>query len=365
MKIIHFILGKANPNRMNGVNKVVNNLATTQCNMGLDVELWGVTDDLSHNYPERNYTTKLFKKSKNPFRISKKIRKELKNTDVTFHFHGGFIPQYFTMAVILKRHNIPFILTSHGSYNKQALLKSKILKKWYFNLFEKRIIKIAKQIHFIGKSEFNYIDDLVNNVNKVLIPNGQELLINSKIELNDKIIFGFCGRLNIHVKGLDILFEGFSQFVKESNKPAELWIIGGGDDFNKLIQLTYDYGIKDKVIFFGTKYGDDKNELISKMDYFCHTSRYEGLPTAVLEASALNVPSIVSAETNIGDYLLANKAGIVLLKNEAEYLCNAFKEVEYQTAEQRKEYGNNAIEMIKNEFSWETICSKLSHYYFN
>lgn len=365
MKIIHFILGKANPNRMNGVNKVVNNLATTQHNMGLDVELWGVTDDLTHNYPTRNYTTKLFKKSKNPFRISNKIRKQLNEADVIFHFHGGFIPQYFTMSKLLKRKNIPYILTSHGSYNKQALLKSKTIKKWYFNLFEKRVIKMAKQTHFIGESEFNHIDDVVKNVNKILIPNGQELLSNSNFELNDKIIFGFCGRLNIHVKGLDILLEGFSKFVKESTKPAELWIIGGGDDFNKLIQLTYDYGIKDKVFFFGTKYGEDKNELISKMDYFCHTSRYEGLPTAVLEASALNIPSIVSKETNIGDYLLSNKAGIVLNENEAEYVCSAFKEVEHQTVKQRKEFGVNAINMIKNEFSWETICSKLSHYYFS
>ena len=33
MKIIHIVLGKANPNRMNGVNKVVHNLALPFCSL--------------------------------------------------------------------------------------------------------------------------------------------------------------------------------------------------------------------------------------------------------------------------------------------------------------------------------------------
>jgi len=42
MNIIHLVLGKANPNRMNGVNKVANQLATTMTNLNKEVELWGI-----------------------------------------------------------------------------------------------------------------------------------------------------------------------------------------------------------------------------------------------------------------------------------------------------------------------------------
>ena len=62
MKIIHIVLGRANPNRMNGVNRVAHNLATAQVNKGSDVSVWGIT--ASANLPddelERSYKTKWF-----------------------------------------------------------------------------------------------------------------------------------------------------------------------------------------------------------------------------------------------------------------------------------------------------------------
>jgi hypothetical protein len=42
-KIIHLVLGKANPDRMNGVNKVAHNQAIALFELGCDVEIWGIT----------------------------------------------------------------------------------------------------------------------------------------------------------------------------------------------------------------------------------------------------------------------------------------------------------------------------------
>ena len=56
MKVIHLVLGRANPNRMNWVIRVVHNLATAQKMGGFDVSVWGITDsfdkedDLVRNY---------------------------------------------------------------------------------------------------------------------------------------------------------------------------------------------------------------------------------------------------------------------------------------------------------------------------
>jgi hypothetical protein len=43
MEIIHIVLGKANPDRMNGVNKVVYQLATKQVEFGENVAVWGLS----------------------------------------------------------------------------------------------------------------------------------------------------------------------------------------------------------------------------------------------------------------------------------------------------------------------------------
>ncbi|MBL0191806.1 MAG: hypothetical protein IPQ18_10810 [Saprospiraceae bacterium] len=61
MEVIHIVLGKANPNRLNGVNKVVYNMATEQHKAGKNVSVWGIANDVKHDYPKRIFKTILFK----------------------------------------------------------------------------------------------------------------------------------------------------------------------------------------------------------------------------------------------------------------------------------------------------------------
>jgi hypothetical protein len=59
MEIIHLVLGKANPQRMNGVNKVVFEMATKQADNGFAIQVWGIAKDTTHNYPNRSFITKI------------------------------------------------------------------------------------------------------------------------------------------------------------------------------------------------------------------------------------------------------------------------------------------------------------------
>ena len=105
MEIIHIVLGKANPDRLNGVNKVVYNMATEQTKAGKKVEVWGITDNLEHNYPDRNFKTKLFKASKFPFFIDHKLKTAiLHHKNGVFHMHGGWIPVFSSLAKFFKKH---------------------------------------------------------------------------------------------------------------------------------------------------------------------------------------------------------------------------------------------------------------------
>src|ERR1700759_820319 len=110
MEIIHVVLGKANPSRMNGVNKVVHELATRQQQMGERVTLWGITRFPKHDYPGRVYATRLFRAYRNPFRLDRALKEALaeKRRDTVFHLHGGFIPAFFSLAVALHERNIPY-----------------------------------------------------------------------------------------------------------------------------------------------------------------------------------------------------------------------------------------------------------------
>ena len=92
MKIIHLVLGKANPERMNGVNKVAHKLATVQTELAYEVCLWGVSNDLLHNYPERNFKTRLFQQHRQKINLDKELLKAIStlSKDTVIHFHGRF-----------------------------------------------------------------------------------------------------------------------------------------------------------------------------------------------------------------------------------------------------------------------------------
>lgn len=138
MEIIHLVLGKVKPNRMNGVNKVVCQMAVKQTEMGKKVSVWGITANLSKNYDDRNFETQLFIKSKNPFKLDKGLKIAILNKkDVAiFHIHGGLIPVFYSLSKFFKNNAISFVFTPHGAYNSIAMKRSFLIKKIYFHLFE-------------------------------------------------------------------------------------------------------------------------------------------------------------------------------------------------------------------------------------
>ena len=361
MEIVHIILGKANPNRMNGVNKVVNSLATYQAELGYKVSVWGITKNPVHDYPVRNYDTILFKET-SKFFIPKGIKEAIssKGSETIFHFHGGFISQFVLIAKFILKRKLQYVFTPHGSYNTVAMERSNWKKKLYITFFEKALVENAKSIHFIGKSEISGAQQLFQLKNYELVPNGQnaeevEIPTNSKKE-NKIPIFGFCGRLDIKTKGLDILLKGFAKYLDNNGREGELWLIGDGGERGELEGLAQNLNIMSQVKFLGSLYGKEKIEKMNQLDYFMLTSRNEGLPGVVLEASVLGVPCIVSEETNMGEYISQNEAGITLSKNHPSAVADAM-----QMASCLKDVGiikhfqKNAISMVENQFNWKTI----------
>ena len=360
MKIVHIILGKANPNRMNGVNKVVNSLATTQSKLNHEVEVWGISASLEKNYPDRNYTTKIFLSKKNKFCLDKSLKKELKQAKNTvFHLHGGFIPVFYSIHKILKNNNQKYIFTPHGAYNKVALQKNRYIKNIYFFLFEQQIIKNAFQIHCIGKSEADNTKRLIPNAPILLLPNGQdmeELSFAHKPLRSDKgVVFGFCGRIDIHTKGLDLLLTAFANYLKSSI--GMLWIIGGDGEMEKLTAMVEKMGVAKNIIFWGKQFGEEKLNIMSQADAFFLPSRNEGLPGVFLEASGLAVPCVVSMESNVADYVKKYNSGIVLSKNDSENIhkamCLIDEKIKNKEIETMKQ---NAKKMVEQEFSWQEIA---------
>lgn len=371
MEIIHFILGKANPDRMNGVNKVVHHLASAQAAAGLNVQVWGITDTPNAPVADRDFETRLFPKNKLRFVLSQSVCDALEQLvgNVVFHFHGGFIPEFSAMKRLLSKHQFPYIITPHGSYNTLAMAKSKWMKRLYFSVCERGVLADAKAIHMIGASEIDGLEAMGTFGEPVLIPNGYapevlpEKTVSKRRNANE-LVFGYCGRLDMHTKGLDIMLEGFAAFLKRNQVSASLWIIGGGADSKALEAKVGALNLGASVSFWGPRYGSDKISLLKDLDAFLHPSRNEGMPTAVLEAAGLGVPSIVSQESNISGKVDEYRAGVGMAENTAKDFAQAL-----ETIAREKKAGSlenmkaNATRMVETAFDWNSICQELVQVY--
>lgn len=362
MKIIHVILGKANPNRMNGVNKVVHNLATQQQKDGLHAFIFGITNSENKQEEEkvdRNYNLLLFKRNK--YSIDSKLKQEIlkfSSSNTIFHIHGGFIIDFYFLSIFLKRHNYKYIFTTHGCYNKEAMKKNFFKKYLFFKIFDKYILRKAWKVQFLGKSEFIHIDNLVKNINKVIIPNGQDL---NELEFEYKnlkekdLIFGFVGRIDKFHKGLDLLIKAY-KIYKDQNGKGKLWIIGEGKDLEYLKDYTKKNNLQNFVTFFGSKFGSEKLNLMKNMDVFIHTSRFEGFPMAILEAFGLNIPVLISDETNVGEYVIKYNVGVLLKKNDPNEIAKEMLNLNKEIINQWKE---NIPNMVSKEFMWTEISKRI------
>ncbi|WP_374445254.1 glycosyltransferase family 4 protein [Epilithonimonas sp.] len=365
MGVIHLILGKANPNKMNGVNKVVYQIATKQSENNNSVEVWGISENTEINYPERLFATKIFKRKRNPFSVPEDLKNKILNSDrsTVFHFHGGWIPVFSSLGRLLHKNKRKYVITPHGAYNTVAMERSKLRKKIYFNAFERVFIKNASKIHCIGESEVEGLKTIFPNDKSVLIPYGFEKSSEDFHVNSDKtqIVFGFVGRLDIYTKGLDILVKSFASFVK-SHPDSKLWIIGDSAEKHELQKLIEASGASDKIKLFGSRFGEEKNDLIKTMDVFVHPSRNEGLPVSVIEAANYAKPCIVTKNTNIGYIIEKYNAGINISAPDAALLEQAFIMI-YDTWKNQREYTKlckNAVKMVEEAFDWNQILQQMT-----
>lgn len=224
------------------------------------------------------------------------------------HFHGVYEYKNWIIAKILKKIKKPYVYTIHGNLMAHALQKSRFKKIIAINFFIRKILDNAVCIHALSKNEANDISRITRN-KIICIPNGIDQINSINRHNNSLVRFLYIGRMDVNHKGLDLLFDAINQLPVEQIDKCEFIFAGPFETTSDEKYINNNIVVNGKYI--GPVYGEEKQKQLENCDYFIHTSRYEGMPMAVLEALSYGIPCVVTTETNMEDIVRESNGGIV------------------------------------------------------
>lgn len=139
---------------------------------------------------------------------------------------------------------------------------------------------------------------------------------------------------------------------------VELYIIGDGPLKDSLITDCKEYDIVHKVKFLGLR--NDVNEILQALDIFLMTSKWEGLPVALLEAQASGVSCIVSD-------CITHEAGVVdttvfLPLNSLEMWIESITDID-KSCVSRTLRSDKALYALTKDYNIEKEVEKLKQLY--
>lgn len=361
-KIFHIVSGKANPDTMNGVNKVVHALATEQHKMGFDVTVVAIANNTKQrHYPEYNY--KLYQKNRIPWRVNQEVIRMLinnSNEDSIFHFHSIFIPWILPMMKSLKKNGRNHIfLTPHGGYQEGTI--TSIKKKLFFKVWDSKTLKLAEAVQLMGyvTEKCRYITDYAQKI--VEIPNGFGDSTIPALNKPESNVIGMLCRLDKHHKGLDLLIPAFAKYKEQGGK-CLLQIAGGGPDEMTLKKMAADLGMSENILFVGPLYGNDKWNFLNNCTAHIAPSRFEGMPTACLESAYLKCAQLISPQTNLGKYVEKYNAGFVLPELTENAIVSMLHKFDAVLEDKNKVnlMQQGAFDMVCQELNWFNVSNQIN-----
>ena len=176
---------------------------------------------------------------------------------------------------------------------------------------------------------------------------------------DDIFVFSIVGRLE-PVKDHLNLFQAINS-IKE--KRFIVLVIGKGYLEAELKQAVQKFGIDTHVKFLGLR--TDVDKVILSSDCFVLSSKYEGLPIAILEAMAAGLP-IVSTEVGAVPEVVENKLnGILVSKENSDRLGQALSDMMCFDDKTRAVMGECSKERIKDHFASAVISNEWMSVYLS
>lgn len=230
----------------------------------------------SLSIPEKNAPIHFFK-------ISRRLSKIVKCKKIDILINVDVILALFSLPLKLWIPDLKIISWEHFNYKTSLGVRR---RDWARNLSK----RYADAIVTLTLQDKNfYCENLTRKIQVINIPNflNSENVGHADIDKKNVVAIG---RLT-YQKGFDILLNIWAEArSKMKDRKWKLYIVGDGEDKDKLLQQAEKLNILDSVCFVGAK--KDVSTYYLNSSIYLMTSRFEGLPMVLIEALWHGLPII-------------------------------------------------------------------------
>ena len=186
------------------------------------------------------------------------------------------------------------------------------------------------------------------------------LRINSE-KNDDKIKIGYVGRL-AEGKGLEDLLAAISQLCQGHGKRAnfKVLIFGDGQLKSKLIKMSENLRIHDKIEWRGFVSYNKVPEALSQIDVFVYPSWHEGFSRSIMEALAMEKAVVATNVGGIPDLIKNGENGFLVNPHNPKELAEKILEL-INNQDLRAKFGKNGRQYVSGNFEWNHGIKKFAN----
>lgn len=295
------------------------------------------------------------------FALLKLIYVVKKNKIRIIHSHGKGAGVYGRLISVLSGRNC--IHTFHGLH----IGSYGFLKRNLYLIFERALSIVTSKIIAVSQSEKELmLKNKISVSNRIeLIENGVEVTekrVNTHLSQNEKFNIITITRFD-YAKNSGLLFDiALSLGSKLKTKEFVINVLGEGEGKKELKSKIENSPVRDNFVFWGAV--TNPQYYLLKSHCYLSTSRWEGLPLAVLEAMAVGLPVIASNVAGNKDVVKESVNGLLYDINKPEDAADCLIKI-INNSFLFSAFSKNAVDQIMKNYTLDSMVKKTENLYYS
>ncbi len=174
------------------------------------------------------------------------------------------------------------------------------------------------------------------------------------------VVVGTVARLFPN-KGYDDLASAVPRILKQAPHCVFVWV-GGGPRRRWYETMLESSGVRQRVRFTGLVAPAEIPRLLNGFDLLAHTSRWEGLPRAAVQALLTEVPVVAYPIDGTPEVVIPDKTGLLVKAFDCDALAGGIVELA-NAPNRRQNMGRYGRTLCLNRFDHETMVERLEALY--